>query len=229
MGGGGRDLKEKSWLSFVLLKNEKSLRMPIRKGFSIAEAMITLLIVSVMMVASAPLISRQIKNNAANDIQTLKLIKRIEELESKVGTVPAGAVMFFDSATCPEEDGWVPVDTSWNGRFPRFSGSYDVCDKTGENSTTGACSGAVLSSVTEGENAVGKLYGDTIRNIEGTFVVPVANATSGAISASYYNGGWGYVRGNQMWGNYSFNASNVVPTSPVNRPRTVVLRGCRKT
>lgn len=66
-----------------------------KRGFSIAEAMITLLIVSIMLAAMAPIMSK----------------RRVSGGSSTSG-VPAGAIMFFDLDSCPAT--WTVVSTDEN-------------------------------------------------------------------------------------------------------------------
>jgi len=73
-------------------------------AFSVAEAMITLLIVSVALAASAPLISRQVKNNAAANLP--------------IPTIPSGAVMAFDLDACPPT--WSPLTNRYAGTEDAF-------------------------------------------------------------------------------------------------------------
>lgn len=53
------------------------------KAFSIAEAMMTLVVISVVMAASAPLISKTIKNDTFADMQAKFLNQKIEEVDKK--------------------------------------------------------------------------------------------------------------------------------------------------
>lgn len=134
------------------------------RAFSVAEAMIALILVSVTLAMSAPLISRQMKNSSGSSLQLAQLMHRIEALEA---TVPPGAVMYFDPdlvESCP--DGWERVPDKYAGRYFRVAGTYNICDRSGENATTGACSGSVDRANTL---AVGTFSGDTMRRIRGTF------------------------------------------------------------
>ena len=53
------------------------------KAFSVAEAMIAVLIASIVLGMSAPMISRQLKRNNMNDVQFQVLNKKIEQLRNK--------------------------------------------------------------------------------------------------------------------------------------------------
>ena len=55
-----------------------------RYAFSIAEAMITLTIVSVIAASMAPLISKQVKINELGDIQAQIISKKVDDVNSKV-------------------------------------------------------------------------------------------------------------------------------------------------
>ncbi len=100
--------------------NHKTNHKNSKKAFSVAEAMIALLIGSVALGMAAPMITKQIKAQNMTDTQfriindrNYDLLERISELENIIeglGTIPAGAVMYFDSATCP--NGWEPLTNS---------------------------------------------------------------------------------------------------------------------
>jgi len=120
-------------------------------AFSVAEAMITLLIVSVALAASAPLISRQMKNSATNNLAVN-------------GGVPVGAIMFFEG-NCPS--GWEDLSGEYAGRYIKIAGNYNICDKSGENAD-GSCAGASVPAVASNSDGA-RLQGETIRRISGMF------------------------------------------------------------
>ena len=88
-----------------------------KRAFSIAEAMIALLIGTIVLGFSAPLISRQIKQSNLNDIQVQILLRRIERLEQQTNnSLPEGSIIFLDSNTyngCPPN--WTMINQE--GRF----------------------------------------------------------------------------------------------------------------
>ena len=113
------------------------------KGFSVAEAMMALLIGSVALGAAAPMITKQVKQSNFSDTQFKVLNQKMENtseeivqnktefkkqvddalkemdkrLES-VDVIPTGAIMFFDLASCP--DGWTALNSE--GAFIRDIG-----------------------------------------------------------------------------------------------------------
>lgn len=111
-----------------------------RKAFSVAEAMIALLIGSLALGMAAPMITKQIKQNNMADVQyrlinnknnvLIDEIKEIKEkinlIESSNSAIPSTAVMYFDSITCP--DGWEPLSNKYSmasGAFIRNLGEKD--------------------------------------------------------------------------------------------------------
>lgn len=93
-----------------------------KPAFSIVEAFITLLIVSIALASAAPLISRQVKHSQFSSLQVLELVKKIEELES--GSSMQGAVVpFYGLTTCPT--GWKALtekNLNYEGVFIRNIG-----------------------------------------------------------------------------------------------------------
>ena len=274
----------------------------IKNGFSVAEAMVVLLITSLALAAASPLISKTMKSDGLNDLMQKRNEEKIKELNnkvlnlenkvgvieddvsqikndissiknnlnsltnninslqnsmsnmtnsinsansnisdlkdklSKVDSIPSGTIVFFNSSSCPT--GWTKVSTTWNGRYPSFSGDYTYCK--GAETSTGACDSKGSGGSVTG-NSVGKLYGDAIRNITGVGSAHISYGNnyyinwlneSGALYHSYSSTNKIAGAGNlgNAWGTniLKFDASRAVPTSTVNRPRTVALLGCRK-
>ncbi len=88
------------------------------KAFSLVEAMIVLLIGTIALGMSAPMISRQLKNETMNNVQFQVLNKKYEELKKVKSDIPSGAVMYFDLDGCP--DGW----TILTKFYPQAAGSF---------------------------------------------------------------------------------------------------------
>ena len=227
----------------------------LQKGFSVAEALIALLIGSLILGASAPMISKQIKHNSFSDAQMSIILRQVDTLRQEINTlnnelsevrnqlssinsVPSGTIAFFEATTCPP--GWSVVNAEYNGRFPRFAGDYNICDKNGEN-TNGTCVNAVSSTVTN--NTVGRMSGDAIRNISASILrcsgdrcqlfgeyasvngaFSATRTTSGAYPAADHDDGYYY----DLIHKLTFNASLVVPTSIENKPKSITLLGCKK-
>lgn len=74
-----------------------------KKGFSVAEAMITLLIVSLALAAAAPLFTK--RNVSSQNVEI---------------SIPSGMVAFFDLDVCPS--GWSKLDSKYDGAFIRNTG-----------------------------------------------------------------------------------------------------------
>lgn len=126
------------------------------KAFSVAEALIVLLIFAVWLAMSTPLFTKRTKS----------------AIPDMVSNVPSGAVMYFDPdfrTSCP--DGWSDVSSKYEGRYIRIAGSFDVCDKSGESE--GSCSGNKTTKTV----SAGTLQGDSMRRITGTFPGEDADVT----------------------------------------------------
>lgn len=115
---------------YNLYKNKSCLLN--RKGFSVAEAMIVLLITSLALAAASPLISKMMKSSGSDKVEYNNLEDKIENLEDKLEiledklaeleTIPSGSVVFFNLANCPT--GWKNATTlGWGGRFFRVADS----------------------------------------------------------------------------------------------------------
>ncbi len=218
------------------------------RAFSIAEAMIVFTIVSVAIASVAPMVSKQMKHNDMSNVQMSVVMRQVEELRREVralrselenmdDVVPSGTVAFFNLPDCP--DGWSDISSSWNGRFPRFAGNYDICDKKGENAD-GTCVNASDSSVTN--NSVGLMAGDGIRNIIASLQRGNGERSQMFGESVYVSGAYSVVRGasypaddyaeNGHYPNLinklTLDASLVVPTSTENKPKSVTLLGCQK-
>ena len=101
--------------------------------------MIVILIATIALGMSAPMISRQLKNETLTNIQAQILQRQIDELKSRSSNIPVGAVMFFNLSRCPV--GWDPVlpksddsaisitenlDYKLRGYYPRIAAPGDA-------------------------------------------------------------------------------------------------------
>ena len=183
--------------------------------------MIALLIGSLILGYSAPMIAKQLKHNNMSDVQVQVLNRKIEELRRTQANIPSGAVMFFNLPTCP--NGWSDISSNWNGRFPRFAGSYTSL----EYDTT---SKTLKTTGTAQTLSVGATQEDAIRNITGT--VQGAGQETSYVATGAFQVNSRTVRVANGNGepdySYTFNAENVVPTDIENRPKSVALLGCQK-
>jgi len=176
--------------------------------------MIALLIGTIILGFSAPIISRQLKNEAFTNTQMQILQRRIAQ------AVPAGAVMFFNLDTCP--DGWDPINNEWNGRFPRFAGEHLI--KTYDTDTKRFKTTGLLENLN-----VGTIQEDAIRNFSGTITdIHKPDSFSGVFSGGEAYCGWGHVSGCSDRTDLTIEAQNSVPTGTENRPKAIALLGCVK-
>lgn len=198
-----------------------------RLAFSLVEAFVALLIASIVLGVSAPLVSKTIKHDNLNDHQITVINKKIERIERELDTIPAGMIAFFNG-DCPTA-GWTRVDNSWNGRYIKISGDYNVCDINGENSASGICNASVVSTP---NYASGVMLGDTIRNITGNFGnMDRYFGNPSTAGAFYVDGLLGYTSPDgdiRSAARLYFDASRVVPTGDENQPKTIVLNACIK-
>jgi len=93
------------------------------KAFSLAEAMIVILIGTIALGMAAPMITKQLKNETLTNTQMQILQRQIDVLKANQGGVPVGAVMFFDLPRCPT--GWDFVGDEYIGHYPRIVGESD--------------------------------------------------------------------------------------------------------
>lgn len=121
------------------------------KAFSIAEAMIALLIGSLILGSVAPMVSKQIKFNNASDAQISVLLRRIEQLENRIE--PEGSIKFFYDRPCPT--GWTSIvsrsNESLDGYYLRISTSTNA-------STIGTTLEPALPNIIAGFPGVGQSY-----------------------------------------------------------------------
>lgn len=174
-------------------------------------------------------------------ISTEQLASSVQQL-----LVPAGCVMSFAMSAAPV--GWYPCDGTTISRtgsganlFAAIGTTYGV----GNNSTTfnvPNLQGQFIRGLTtnlsttsrdplSASRPLGNVQGDAIRNITGTFRATSWNSeTSESFSADTLHSSTvtGPPNGWQQDRTFRFNASNVVPTAPENRPVNIALLYCIK-
>lgn len=115
--------------------------------------MITFLIVSIFLAASAPFMTKTQKNS----LPSQPVVNRV--------AIPAGAIMFFEG-DCPDDD-WTDLSGQYAGRYIKIAGNYNICDKNGEN-PNGICVGSSTPAVANSTDGT-RFQGETIRRISGMF------------------------------------------------------------
>jgi len=113
-----------------------------RKGFSVAEGMIVLLISSVALGVAAPMITKQINKENFKNAEKDIIIRKIDS------AIPQGAVMFFYDRACP--NGWKAIEDI-DGRYIRLTANSDEIGSTYE---------ASLPNIKGGFPGVGQIYGN---------------------------------------------------------------------
>ena len=136
----------------------KKIKIKSAKAFSIAEAMIALLIGTIILGFSAPMISKQLKQNDLTNIQTQIINSKIERLERLIenSRIPVGSIIFLDSNRhngCP--DGWTMLNQE--GKFFKITTVAD---------NVGLAEGAFLP---DHSHAIGKYTGNGASHSEGFF------------------------------------------------------------
>ena len=121
--------------------------------------MIVILIGTIALGMSAPLISRQLKNETLTNTQMQVLQRQIDGLKKSGGSAASGAIMFF-RGDCPDK--WKDLSSEFSGRYIRISGTNDICDKDGENAD-GSCKNTIASETL----VPTKLQGEMSRRVWG--------------------------------------------------------------
>ena len=130
-------------------------------AFSVAEAFVMLLVVSVVIGVGAPMITKQIKYNNLSDAQFTRVMRELERVNSRV--LPSNAIMFFEG-DCPTN--WDDVSNSYAGRYVRIAGDNDICEENGMN-PDGTCQQDRLRRT---ENLTpATLQGEASRRVWGVF------------------------------------------------------------
>lgn len=196
-------------VSFVNMKLNK-------KAFSVAEAMVTLLITSIALAAAAPIISRNIKNSTTANIN---IDAQIQHLVNE--QLPVGAVILFDGATCPKH--WAPLSNKYSGAAGAFI-----------RNTGGTAGNLGVVQVAQLPNIKGSLETTSESGWNGSSFDTAYSTSSGAFSRSTRTSGW-RVQGSRYEKNgvkFDFNANRSNSTYVDNgevRPRNISLLYCRKT
>ena len=210
----------------VKMRNKKT-------AFSIAEAMMALLIGSVALGAAAPMITKQIKHNNLSNVQTNIISQqldrvttqnntRLENMETNIeeiienvenrlsNAIPSGAVMYFDLATCPS--GWTPLAN----KYPNAANAF-IRNQTGSGRSIGNYQS---SAVPDLQGQVGNFETRDDNTHTGVF----ADSTV----ARYWLGGGG--KGNFIRVIFRASAVSSVYNPSVNevRPNNITLLACRK-
>ena len=198
-----------------------------KTAFSVAEAMMALLIGSVALGAAAPMITKQIKHNNYSKVQTNIISQqldrvttqnntRLEDMETNIeeiienvenrltNAIPSGAVMYFDLATCPS--GWTPLAN----KYPNAANAF-IRNQTGSG------------------RSIGNYQSSAVPNIKGSFG-GINSTNNGPFTFRNSVGGvrtGGYVN---CVANFNANLSSSVYQDNVNeaRPNNITLLACRK-
>jgi len=185
------------------------------KAFSLAEAMIVLLIGTIALGMSAPMISRQLKNETMNNVQFQVLNKKYEELKKVKSDIPSGAVMYFDLDDCP--DGWDELSKKYPNSKNAFIRNID-----GTNRALGSLE---LNAAPEIEGTFdGNTNDESYKRKSGAFYTKNTNGC-GADGAS--GGGTVGFKASKSSAVYGRKDAAGNPATEV-RPDNIALLACRK-
>lgn len=123
-----------------------------KKAFSVAEAMIALLIGSIALGMAAPMITKQLKTQNFSDTQSRFLLERMERLEAEMN--PEGIIRFFYDRACPP--GWTPI-TAADGRS--LDGHYLRLSSSSDDDEIGTTLEPALPNIIAGFPGVGQYHG----------------------------------------------------------------------
>jgi len=220
-------LKFQNRYCFQFFTSQNPLTTKSIKAFSIAEAMIALLIGSLILGYSAPLITNQIKHNNMSDVQAQVLNRKIEELRATQSSIPSGAVMYFDLASCP--DGWHPLSDT----YPNAANAF-IRNQSGSGRTLGNWQQNAVPNIT---GKMEKFLGGSIINYWGQ-----KNANNLKLSGAFTNNyletslyfdtsnAHGYLEYMDIYFDASEGGSTVYgrDNAVEVRPDNIVLLACRK-
>ena len=203
-----------------------------KTAFSVAEAMMALLIGSVALGAAAPMITKQIKHNNYSKVQTNIISQqldrvttqnntRLEDMETNIeeiienvenrltNAIPSGAVMYFDLTACPS--GWTPLVN----KYPNASNAF-IRNQSGSGRALGNYQTSAVPNVT------GSFYAlDQVNSYTGAFY------RNGSITAGNYG-----KQGTYSYRNQVMDLSRVSSVYQDNvteaRPNNITLLACRK-
>lgn len=197
-----------------------------RTAFSVAEAFIVLLVGSIALGMSAPMITKQIKaqnmtdtqfrviNREADELRDLvnDLMEEIEDLRNNNnGSTPSGAVMYFDLSSCPE--GWTPL----TNKYPKAANAF-IRNLSGSGRTIGSYQSSAVPNVKGWFHAL-----DQYVNYSGPFYNDPAD--SGGFS-SWGGSGQYFYRKQKM--DLSKSSSVYKDSLTEVRPDNIVLLACRR-
>ena len=190
-------------------------------AFSIAEALIALLIGSLILGMSAPLITKQIKNQTLTDTQLQILQRQIDALRTNQAGIPAGTVVFYDGTSCPE--GWDLLTRT----YPNARGAF--IRNVGDATSIGDFQQNAAPNITgKMENFLGGSSSQNYHNLtlSGAFSNEYLPNTD--VFNSYYSGGYLDI----MTINFDASEGGTTPYGRDNttevRPDNITLLACRK-
>ena len=183
-----------------------------------------LLIGTIALGMSAPMISIQLKNETMNNVQFQVLNKKYEELKKVKSDIPSGAVMYFDLDDCP--DGWDELSKKYPNSKNAFIRNID-----GTNRALGSLE----------LNAAPEIEGEFDGNVNEKLHLNELNGNTGVKGSFYYTEKYAYgANGDDAWasGFIGFKASKSSisygrkddagnPATEV-RPDNIALLACRK-
>lgn len=208
-----------------------------KKAFSIAEAMVVLLITSLALAAASPLISKSLKSDGMDNLKWKELEEKINQLENNLteknteltekieelkeeldafSAIPSGSIVYFDLDSCPS--GW----TALTSKYPKASNAF-IRNTGGSGRTRGSFQQNAAPNIT----GVGPRFSAEIFNGSGLSGAVYFSNTNTGSRGENGDGGWTGTKGWNFDASRSASAYGRDGSSEI-RPDNIAFLACRK-